>query len=119
MVVTEPIPERLEEIGWRTHVGIADGRDLLYYLPRAYEDLTECRPIHGLQAGKTAQLSRGELVAGATHEHLRAYTHVASGPAVCPRPSTEATAAQLPAAGRELRVAGTAGRLEPTRSIAT
>ena len=34
MVVTEPIPERLEAIGWTSHVGLADGRDLLYYLRR-------------------------------------------------------------------------------------
>jgi glycine/D-amino acid oxidase-like deaminating enzyme len=34
MVVTEPIPDLLEEIGWTTHVGIADGRELLYYLRR-------------------------------------------------------------------------------------
>jgi glycine/D-amino acid oxidase-like deaminating enzyme len=34
MVVTEPIPDRLAEIGWTTHVGIADGRELLYYLRR-------------------------------------------------------------------------------------
>jgi glycine/D-amino acid oxidase-like deaminating enzyme len=32
VVVTEPIPERLEEIGWTSQVGIADGRELLYYL---------------------------------------------------------------------------------------
>ena len=32
MVVTEPIPDRLREIGWTSNVGIADGRDLLYYL---------------------------------------------------------------------------------------
>ena len=32
VVVTEPIPERLEEIGWTSMVGIADGRDLLFYL---------------------------------------------------------------------------------------
>ncbi|MEP7060405.1 MAG: FAD-dependent oxidoreductase, partial [Actinomycetota bacterium] len=32
MVATEPIPDLLEEIGWTTHVGIADGRDLLFYL---------------------------------------------------------------------------------------
>ena len=32
MVVTEPIPERLAEIGWTSQVGIADGRDLLFYL---------------------------------------------------------------------------------------
>ena len=32
MVVTEPIPDRLRDIGWTSQVGIADGRDLLYYL---------------------------------------------------------------------------------------
>ncbi len=32
VVVTEPIPERLEGIGWTTNVGIGDARDLLYYL---------------------------------------------------------------------------------------
>jgi glycine/D-amino acid oxidase-like deaminating enzyme len=32
MVATEPIPDRLEEIGWVSDAGIADGRDLLYYL---------------------------------------------------------------------------------------
>jgi glycine/D-amino acid oxidase-like deaminating enzyme len=32
MVVTEPIPDRLREIGWTTNVGIADGREMLYYL---------------------------------------------------------------------------------------
>ncbi len=32
MVVTEPIPELLAEIGWTSQVGIADGRDLLFYL---------------------------------------------------------------------------------------
>ncbi len=32
MVVTEPIPDRLREIGWTSNVGLVDGRDLLYYL---------------------------------------------------------------------------------------
>ena len=32
VVVTEPIPDRLEEIGWTTHVGIGDGREWLHYL---------------------------------------------------------------------------------------
>jgi glycine/D-amino acid oxidase-like deaminating enzyme len=31
-VATEPIPDRLERIGWTRQVGLADGRDLLYYL---------------------------------------------------------------------------------------
>jgi glycine/D-amino acid oxidase-like deaminating enzyme len=38
MVVTEPIPERLAEIGWVTHAGIADSRSMLYYLRRTDDD---------------------------------------------------------------------------------
>jgi glycine/D-amino acid oxidase-like deaminating enzyme len=38
MVVTEPIPDRLAEIGWTTHVGVADGREMLYYLRRTEDD---------------------------------------------------------------------------------
>ena len=32
MVVTEPIPDRLEAIGWTSHRGLADLREMLYYL---------------------------------------------------------------------------------------
>jgi glycine/D-amino acid oxidase-like deaminating enzyme len=32
MVVTEPIPELIEEIGWTSHMGVADLREMLYYL---------------------------------------------------------------------------------------
>ena len=32
VVATEPMPDRLREIGWTSHVGIGDGRELLYYL---------------------------------------------------------------------------------------
>jgi glycine/D-amino acid oxidase-like deaminating enzyme len=32
VVVTEPIPDKLEEIGWTSQMGIADGREWLYYL---------------------------------------------------------------------------------------
>jgi len=38
MVVTEPIPERLAEIGWTTHTAIIDSRELLYYLRRTDDD---------------------------------------------------------------------------------
>lgn len=37
VVATEPILDRLERIGWTSHVGIADGREFLYYL-RTTED---------------------------------------------------------------------------------
>ena len=32
MVVTEPIPELIERIGWTSHMGVADLREMLYYL---------------------------------------------------------------------------------------
>ena len=32
VVVTEPIPELLERIGWTSHMGVADLREMLYYL---------------------------------------------------------------------------------------
>ena len=32
VVATEPIPDLLTDIGWTSHVGIADGRQWLYYL---------------------------------------------------------------------------------------
>jgi glycine/D-amino acid oxidase-like deaminating enzyme len=32
VVATEPIPDKLEEIGWTSQIGIADGREWLYYL---------------------------------------------------------------------------------------
>lgn len=38
VVATEPIPGLLEDIGWRSHVGIGDGRELLYYLRRTDDD---------------------------------------------------------------------------------
>jgi glycine/D-amino acid oxidase-like deaminating enzyme len=34
MVATEPIPDRLEQIGWTSDVGLADGREMLFYLRR-------------------------------------------------------------------------------------
>jgi glycine/D-amino acid oxidase-like deaminating enzyme len=38
MVVTEPIPRLIEEIGWTTHRGVADRREMLYYLRRTDDD---------------------------------------------------------------------------------
>ncbi len=38
MVVSEPIPDLLGEIGWRTHMGIGDSRELSYYLRRTEDD---------------------------------------------------------------------------------
>ena len=32
MVVTEPIPGLIEQIGWTSHMGVADLREMLYYL---------------------------------------------------------------------------------------
>ena len=38
MVVTEPIPELLAQIGWTSHAGLADRREMLYYLRRTSDD---------------------------------------------------------------------------------
>jgi glycine/D-amino acid oxidase-like deaminating enzyme len=38
MVVTEPIPELVERIGWTSHMGVADLREMLYYLRRTADD---------------------------------------------------------------------------------
>ena len=38
MVVTEPIPELLAQIGWTSNVGLADHREMLYYLRRTEDD---------------------------------------------------------------------------------
>ena len=38
MVVTEPIPELIESIGWTSHRGVADLREMLYYLRRTADD---------------------------------------------------------------------------------
>ena len=38
MVATEPIPELIERIGWTSHVGVADLREMLYYLRRTADD---------------------------------------------------------------------------------
>jgi glycine/D-amino acid oxidase-like deaminating enzyme len=38
MVVTEPIPELIERIGWTSHMGVADLREMLYYLRRTADD---------------------------------------------------------------------------------
>jgi glycine/D-amino acid oxidase-like deaminating enzyme len=62
MVVTEPIPERLEEIGWATHVGIADGRELLYYLRKTDDDRI------AIGGGATGVLYGGRVGHRATHD---------------------------------------------------
>ena len=38
MVVTEPIPELIERLGWTSHMGVADLREMLYYLRRTADD---------------------------------------------------------------------------------
>jgi glycine/D-amino acid oxidase-like deaminating enzyme len=38
MVVTEPIPELIEQIGWSSHKGVADLREMLYYLRKTADD---------------------------------------------------------------------------------
>ena len=62
MVVTEPIPELRKEIGWTSNVGLADGRDLLYYLRPTDDDRI------AIGGGATG-------VAFAGHGDSRAVTH--------------------------------------------
>jgi glycine/D-amino acid oxidase-like deaminating enzyme len=38
MVVTEPVPGRIERLGWTSHMGVADLREMLYYLRRTADD---------------------------------------------------------------------------------
>jgi glycine/D-amino acid oxidase-like deaminating enzyme len=62
MVVTEPIPDRLAEIGWTSHVGIADGREMLYYLRRTDDDRI------AIGGGATAVAYGGRLEPRTTHD---------------------------------------------------
>jgi glycine/D-amino acid oxidase-like deaminating enzyme len=62
MVATEPIPERLKEIAWTSHVGIADGRELLYYLRKTDDD----RIVIG--GGTTGVLYGGNIGRRSTHD---------------------------------------------------
>jgi glycine/D-amino acid oxidase-like deaminating enzyme len=60
MVATEPIPDRLGEIGWTDGMGIADAREMLYYL----------RPTDdgriAIGGGTTGVLYGGRIARGAT-----------------------------------------------------
>jgi glycine/D-amino acid oxidase-like deaminating enzyme len=71
VVATEPIPDRLEEIGWTNHMGIADARDWLYYL-RPTDD---GRIVIGGGAGSAVYGGRGD---GRGANELR---HFAEAPA--------------------------------------
>jgi glycine/D-amino acid oxidase-like deaminating enzyme len=62
MVVTEPIPDRLAEIGWTTHVGLADGREMLYYLRRTDDDRI------AIGGGTIAVVYGGRLGRAVTHD---------------------------------------------------
>jgi glycine/D-amino acid oxidase-like deaminating enzyme len=68
MVATEPIPDRLEEIGWTNGMGIADARDMLYYL-RPTDD-------HRIAIGSTGVLYGGHIGRGSTR--LRGVAEVAA-----------------------------------------
>jgi glycine/D-amino acid oxidase-like deaminating enzyme len=62
MVATEPIPERLKQIGWTSHVGIADGREMLYYL-RTTDDHRIA-----IGGGTTGVVYGGRIGRRATHD---------------------------------------------------
>ncbi len=63
MVATEPIPNRLEEIGWTSHVGLADGREMLLYLRRTEDQRVAigggaCGVVYGGKVGRRATHDR-------------------------------------------------------------
>ena len=60
VVVTEPIPDHLRQIGWTSNTGIADFREMLYYLRP-----TEDRRI-AIGGGTTGALFGGRIGQGAT-----------------------------------------------------
>ena len=62
MVATEPIPDRLEEIGWTSDVGLADGREMLFYLRR-----TEDQRI-AIGGGAVGVVCGGRVGRRATHD---------------------------------------------------
>lgn len=62
MVATEPIPDRLEEIGWTSDVGLADGREMLLYLRR-----TEDHRI-AIGGGAVSVIYGGKVGRRATHD---------------------------------------------------
>jgi glycine/D-amino acid oxidase-like deaminating enzyme len=62
VVVTEPIPERLQQIGWTSNVGIADGREMLYYLRTTDDDRI------AIGGGTTGVVYGGAIGRRATHD---------------------------------------------------
>jgi glycine/D-amino acid oxidase-like deaminating enzyme len=66
VVATEPIPDLLAEIGWTSHVGIADGREWLYYL-RPTDD---GRIVIGGGAGNAVFGGRGDSRAANGRMHF-------------------------------------------------
>jgi len=66
VVATEPIPDLLKEINWTTQMGIADGRDWLYYLrPTDYH-----RIVIGGGAGSAVYGGRGDGKAANARMHF-------------------------------------------------
>lgn len=66
MVATEPIADRLEEIGWTSDVGLADGREMLHYLRR-----TEDHRI-AIGGGAVGVVYGGKVGRRATHDRRAA-----------------------------------------------
>ena len=66
VVATEPIPDLLAEIGWTSQIGIADGRDWLYYL-RPTDDH---RIVIGGGAGSAVYGGRGDSRAANGRMHF-------------------------------------------------
>jgi glycine/D-amino acid oxidase-like deaminating enzyme len=84
VVATEPIPDKLEEIGWTSQVGVADGREWLYYL-RPTDDH---RIVIGGGAGSAVYGGRG---GGRDANARRHYAETAAGGLLWMFPQLEGT----------------------------
>lgn len=62
VVATEPIPDKLQEIGWDSHIGLSDARDWIYYLRRTEDD----RIVIGGGSGKVT--FGGKIGRAVTHD---------------------------------------------------
>jgi glycine/D-amino acid oxidase-like deaminating enzyme len=61
MVVTEPIPDRIKDIGWNSHIGLGDARFWIYYLRKTNDDRI------AIGGGNGRALFGGSVGRGATH----------------------------------------------------
>ena len=129
IVLTEPVPDVLEQIGWTGGECITDGRTLLHY----FRTTRDGRIVFGWGGGRLAYGGRmnGRIevdadVAAATHRHLlrifpplegRAITHAWGGP-IDVSPSHIPQVGTLPGAPVHFALGFTGNGVGPTRVAA-